>query len=191
MLNLTNGNGKRVLAGDDSATAWYPMMYNGTLVPGYGPSGSTLAVGLDRIEVSPNGVYLYYQPCNGDLYRIKTAYVGATLTNATLAATLGDYVEPFVLTSSTSGTAIDANGNIYVSDTNLLAVWKVTPEGRAIILIQDDALLWTDLMWVTADKKLWLPAFQTRPGSGGSMANGPYYIFTYPIEAGPSPIDHT
>ena len=191
VLNLTTGNGKRVLAGDDSATAWYPMMYNGTLVPGYGPSGSTLAVGLDQIEVSPDGVYLYYQPCNGGLYRIKTAYVDATLTNATLAATLGDYAEPFALTPSTGGTAIDANGNLYVSDTNLLAVWKVTPEGRATILVQDDALLWTDLMWVTADKKLWLPASQMRPGSGGLMADGPNYIFTYPIEAGPSPIDHT
>ena len=190
VLNLTTGNGKRVLAGDDSATAWYPMMYNGTLVPGYGPTGSTLAVGLDQIEVSPDGVYLYYQPCNGGLYRIKTAYVDATLTNATLATTLGEYAEPFALTPSTGGTAIDANGNIYVSDTNLLAVWNITPEGRATILVQDDALLWTDLMWVTAGKKLWLPASQMRPGSDGLMADGPNYIFTYPIEAGPSPIDH-
>ena len=178
VLNLTTGNGKRVLAGDDSATAWYPMMYNGTLVPGYGPTGSTLAVGLDQIEVSPDGVYLYYQPCNGGLYRIKTAYVDATLTNATLATTLGEYAEPFALTPSTGGTAIDANGNIYVSDTNLLAVWNITPEGRATILVQDDALLWTDLMWVTADKKLWLPASQMRPGSGGSMADGPNYILS-------------
>lgn len=63
-----------------------------------------------------------------------------------MAANLGDYAEPFALTPSTGGTTIDANGNIYVSDTNLLAVWKVTPGGRATILVQDDALLWTDLM---------------------------------------------
>lgn len=190
VLNMTTGHGKRVLANDDSATAWYPMMYNGTLVPGYGPSGSTLQVGLDQIEVSPDGVYLYYQPCNGGLYRVKTAYVDATLTNSTMAATLGNYAEPFALTPSTGGTTIDANGNIYVSDTNLLAIWKVTPEGRATILVQDDALLWTDLMWITADKKLWLPASQMRPGANGLMAKGPNYIFTYPIEAGPAPIDH-
>ncbi|KNG90524.1 hypothetical protein ANOM_001495 [Aspergillus nomiae NRRL 13137] len=190
VLNMTTGNGVRVLADDDSAAAWFPMMYNGTLVPGYGGDGSTLAVGLDQIEVSPDGIYLYYQPCNGGLYRIKTSYVDATLTNATLAASLGDYAEPFALTPSTGGTTIDGDGNIYVSDTNLLAIWKVTPEGRATILVQDDALLWTDLMWVTADKKLWLPASQMRPGSDGLMADGPNYIFTYPIDAGPSPIDH-
>ncbi|KAJ5081215.1 hypothetical protein N7456_013453 [Penicillium angulare] len=146
VLNLTTGNGVRVLAGSDSATAWFPMMYNGTLVPGYGGAGSTLAVGLDQIEVSPDGKYLYYQPCNGGLYRIETAYVDASLTNSTLAASLEDYAEAVALTPSTGGTTIDGDGNIYISDTNLLAIWKVTPEGRATILVQDDALLWTDLM---------------------------------------------
>lgn len=68
--------------------------------------------GLDQIEVSPDGTYLYYQPCNGGIYRIKTSYVDAALTNATIAATLRDYAELFILTPSTGGTAIDANGNI-------------------------------------------------------------------------------
>ncbi|PYH92147.1 hypothetical protein BO71DRAFT_432183 [Aspergillus ellipticus CBS 707.79] len=190
VLNMTSGTGVRVLSADDSAQAFFPMMYNGTLVPGYGAPGSTLSVGLDQIEVSPDGVYLYYQPCNGGMYRIETAYVDAALGNATLAETLGDYAEPFALTPSTGGTTIDGDGNIYVSDTNLLAIWKVTPEGRATILIQDEALLWTDLVWVTADKRLWLPASQMRPGGSGLMADGPNYILTYPIETGPSAIDH-
>lgn len=190
VLNLTTSDGVRVFAGDPSATAYFPMSYNGTLVTGYQGEGSTLSVGLDQMEVSPDGVYLYYQPCNGGLYRIKTAYVDASLTNATLAASLGDHAEPFAFTPSTGGTAIDGDGNIYISDTTLLAIWKVTPEGRATILVQDEALLWTDLMWVTADKKLWLPASQMRPGANGLMADGPNYIFTYPIDAGPSPIDH-
>lgn len=165
------------------------MMYNHTLVPGYGGEGSTLSVGLDQIEVSPDGVYLYYQACQGGLYKVETALVDATLTNATLAATLGDYAVPVALTPSTGGTTIDADGNIYVSDTNLIAIWKVTPEGVATILVQDDALVWTDLMWVTSDSKLWLPASQMRPGGNGLMA-GPNNIYTFPINAGPSPIDH-
>ncbi|PYI35951.1 major royal jelly protein [Aspergillus indologenus CBS 114.80] len=190
ILNMTTGDGVRVLSDHSSAQAWFPMMYNHTLVPGYGAAGSTLAVGLDQIEVSPDGVWLYYQPCNGGLYKVETAYVDAALTNATLAASLGDYVQAVALTPSTGGTTIDGNGNIYFSDTNLLAIWKVTPEGVASILFQDDRLLWTDLMWITPDKKLWLPASQMRPGGDGLMAAGPNYIFTYPIEAGPSPIDH-
>jgi hypothetical protein len=84
----------------------------------------------------------------------------------------------------------DGDGNVYVSDTNLLAIWKVTPEGYASIIVQDDALIWTDLMWITADKKLWLPASQMRPGGNGLMADGPNNIFSFPIDAGPSLIDH-
>jgi len=190
VLNMTDGEGVRVLAGDPTAIAHYPMSYNGSLIPGYGAAGSTLSVGLDQMEVSPDGEYLYYQPCNGGLYRIKTAYLDACMTNATLAASLGDYATPFASTPSTGGSTIDGDGNIYISDTNLLAIWKITPEGRATILVQDDALLFTDLMWVTADKKLWLPASQMRPGGNGLMAAGPNNIFSYPIDAGPSLIDH-
>ncbi|KAJ4289050.1 hypothetical protein N0V90_011392 [Kalmusia sp. IMI 367209] len=189
VLNMTTSTGVRVLDGDSSAMAWFPMMYNGSLVPGYGDAGSTLSVGLDQIEVSPDGKFLYYQPCNGGLYRIETVYIDGALNNATLAASLGDYTAPFALTPSTGGSTIDGDGNIYISDTNLLAIWKVSPEGRATILVQDPALVWTDLMWITADKKLWLPASQMRPGANGLM-DGPNNIFTFPIDAGPSPIDH-
>ncbi|CAN9339349.1 unnamed protein product [Alternaria sp. RS040] len=190
VLNMTTGEGVRVLANDPTAVAWFPMMYNHTLVPGYGATGSTLAVGLDQMEVSPDGMWLYYQPCNGGLFKIKTALVDAALTNSTLAASLGDYTEAVALTPSTGGSTIDRDGNLYFSDTTLLAIWKVTPEGYASILVQDDALVWTDQMWVTADKKLWLPASQMRPGADGLMAPSPNYIFTFPIDAGPSPIDH-
>ncbi|KAI8303017.1 hypothetical protein K4K61_007494 [Colletotrichum sp. SAR11_59] len=168
VMDLTTGEGKRVLVGHSSAVAWFPMAYN----------------------VSPDGVYLYYQPCNGGMYRIETQYVDGALTNSTLAENLGDYAVPFALTPSTGGTTIDGDGNIYVSDTNLLAIWKVKPDGSSSILVQDDALVWTDLMWVDADKNLWLPASQMRPGANWLMADGPNYIFTYPIDAGPSPIDH-
>lgn len=51
-------------------------------------------------------------------------------------------------------------------------------------------MIWTDLMWVTADKPLLLLASQRRPGGDGLMADGPNYIFSYPIDAGDSPIDH-
>jgi len=142
------------------------------------------------MEVSPDGMWLYYQPCNGGLFKIKTALVDATLTNSPLAASLGDYTEAVALTPSTGGSTIDGDGNLYFSDTTLLAIWKVTPEGYASILVQDDALVWTDQMWVTSDKKLWLPASQMRPGADGLMASSPNYIFTFPIDAGPSPIDH-
>ncbi|ESZ94347.1 major royal jelly protein [Sclerotinia borealis F-4128] len=190
ILNLTSEAGIRVLADDPSAVAHFPMAFKHTLLEGYGYGSGYLSVGLDQIEVSPDGVYFYYQPCNGGIYRIETRYLNASLTNNTLAAFLGDLTGAFAETPSTGGTTIDADGNIYVSDTNLIAIWKITKDGYASILVQDDALVWTDLMWVTADNTLWLPASQMRPGGNGLLADGPNNIFTFPIDAGPSPIDH-
>ncbi|KAI9148966.1 hypothetical protein HJFPF1_11010 [Paramyrothecium foliicola] len=188
ILNMTDSTAVQVLKDDPSAIGNFPLSYNHTFVPGYG--GPTLSVGLDQIEVSPDGVFLYYQACQGGLYRIETNYLNAALTNATLAASLGDLTEPFAFTPSTGGSTIDADGNIYISDTNSLAIVKVTPEGVNTVLVQDDALVWTDLMWVDSDKNLWLPASQMRPGRDGLMADGPHNLYTIKIDAGPSPIDH-
>ncbi|GAM35339.1 hypothetical protein TCE0_017f03603 [Talaromyces pinophilus] len=190
VLNLTTGEGARVLNNSYTAQALFPLMFNHTLLEGSDGANSTSTAGLDQIEVSPDGLYLYYQPCQGGMYRLPTELLRASLTNATLAASIGDYAEPYALTPSTGGTTIDADGTIYVSDTNLLAIWKITSDGRESIMVQDDALLWTDQMWVTNDKKLLLPASQYRPGGNGLMALGPNYIFSYSIDAGPSPIDH-
>lgn len=190
ILNLTSGEGVRVLNNSYTAQALFPLMFNHTLLEGNNGANSTSTAALDQIEVSPDGQYLYYQPCQGGMYRLPTELLRASLTNATLAASIGNYSEPYALTPSTGGTTIDADGTIYVSDTNLLAIWKITSDGRESIMVQDDALLWTDQMWVTNDKKLLLPASQYRPGGNGLMALGPNYIFSYSIDAGPSPIDH-
>lgn len=189
VLNLTSSTGVHVLKDDPSGAAGFPLSYNHTFVPGYG--GGTLSVGLDQIEVSPDGMYLYYQACQGGLYRLETRYIDAALTNATMAESLGDLTEPFAFTPNTGGTAIDGDGNIYASDVNQLLIWKITPEGETSVLVQDDALLWTDLMWVDSNKNLWLPASQMRPGGDGLMADGPNNIYVYPISAGPSPVDHS
>ncbi|KUL81638.1 hypothetical protein ZTR_09385 [Talaromyces verruculosus] len=190
VLDLTTGEGVRVLNNSYTAQALFPLMFNHTLLEGNDGANSTSTAGLDQIEVSPDGLYFYYQPCQGGMYRLSTELLRASLTNATLAASIGDYAEPYALTPSSGGTTIDADGTIYVSDTNLLAIWKITSDGRESIMVQDDALLWTDQMWVTKDKKLLLPASQYRPGGNGLMALGPNYIFSYSIDAGPSPIDH-
>lgn len=103
------------------------------------------------------------------------------LKNSTLLPRLDDYAVPVALTLSTKGTTID-DSNIYVGFTNLLAIYEVTPEGRAAVLVQDEAWLWTDLMWVISDKRFWLPASQMRLDGNDPMAEGPNYIFTYPID---------
>lgn len=190
VLNLTTGAGVQLLNDSYTAQPLFPLMFNHTLLVGSDGPNSTSTAGLDQIEVSPDGIWFYYQPCQGGMYRIKTAILRETLTNETLAATIGNYAEPYVLTPSTGGTTIDADGTIYASDTNLFAIWKITSDGRESIMVQDDAFLWADQLWVTTDRKLLIPASQYAPGGEGLMSSGPNYIFSYPIDDGPSPIDH-
>lgn len=150
----------------------------------------------DHHEVSPDGEYYYFQPCNGGLSRIATKWIDQAFYNSSLNTNelLGAHVEPFALTPSTAGTAIDAEGNIYLSDTDRLAIEKIAPNGTRATFIQDDRLLWVDAMWIDADGKLWMPAAQLSRGlpfnNGTNKLQLPIHIFTIDIGVGPSPIDH-
>lgn len=45
-MNESTGARVRVLFDDPTAVAWFPMRYNHTLIPTYGPAGGTLSVDL-------------------------------------------------------------------------------------------------------------------------------------------------
>lgn len=98
------------------------------------------------------------------------------------------------LTISLGGTAIDAHGNIYVSDTDRQEILKISPNGTWSVFIHDERLLWVDAMWVDSQQKLWMPAAQLNRGTpfnnGSSFVHKPLYIFTIDIGVGPSRIDH-
>jgi len=80
-----------------------------------------------QLEVSPDGRSLYYQPCSGPLYCIDTRWLDdGSIGDAERAK----HVERFADTPPTGGTAIDAAGNIYLSDTDRERVIKITPEEK-------------------------------------------------------------
>ena len=69
--------------------------------------------------------------------RIETRYLDdPSLPDAMLAS----HVEYFADTPSTGGTAIDADGAIYVSDTDKSRILKVSPNGEISILIDEPLL---------------------------------------------------
>ena len=99
-----------------------------------------------------------------------------------------------MLTILEGGTAIDAQGNIYVSSLDQQEILKISPNGTTSVFIHDERLLWVDAMWVDTQQKLWMPAAQLNRGtpfnSGTSFVQKPLYVFTIDIGIGPSPIDH-
>jgi sugar lactone lactonase YvrE len=193
VLDLASGNAIRVLDGDPTTAATVPVSGEGQLMQ----LGSKPAyIYADQLEVSPDGKYFYYQPANGGLFRIETEWMDKAFYNSSLNSNdiLGQYVEPYAHTPSTGGTSIDAEGNIYVSDTDSQRIIKIASNGTMSLLTQDPRLLWVDAMWIDTQKRLWMPAAQLNRGipfhNGKNLVEPPLHLFSIDIGVGPSPIDH-
>ncbi|GJE56917.1 MULTISPECIES: SMP-30/gluconolactonase/LRE family protein [Methylobacterium] len=189
VLDLATGQGRRVLDGHPSTVSDRPVSAEGK--PMHGPDGKPLHIHADQLEVSPDGRWFYYQPSSGRMSRIATRYLDdPSLSDAALAA----YVEPFAETPSTGGTAIDAAGNLYVSDTDRLAVLRFAPDGTRTTVVQDPRLVWVDAMWIDDAGKLWMPAAQLNRmapfNDGTDRVAKPLTVFTLAIDAKPAPNDH-
>ena len=193
VLDLESGATVRVLDDHISTREYMPASGEGTIMYSM---GKPFYVYSDQLEVSPDGKYFYYQPASGGMSRIETKWLDMAFYNSSLNsnAILGQYVEPYTFTPPTGGTAIDADGNIYDSDTDSQRIIKIHPNGTMTLLVQDPRLLWVDAMWISSDKKLWMPAAQLNRGepfhNGTSLVVKPLYIYSIDIGVGPSPIDH-
>jgi hypothetical protein len=88
-------------------------------------------------------------------------------------------------TPTTGGTAIDANGNIYLSD----VILKITPASNVTTLIQDSRLDWADALWTDRQGYLWIPAAQIdqiAPFQGG-VSRVMFSVTIYKLQIGAQP----
>jgi sugar lactone lactonase YvrE len=189
VFDRATGTARRVLDEHASTIDQRDMYADGTLL--VTEKGKPLRVHADQLEVSPDGKFLYYQSSSGPLSRIATALLDDPSTDAT---TLASAVEAFFDSPTTGGTVIDAEGNIYLSDTDKRRILRISPSGESSVLIEDPRLIWSDAMWIDAEGWLWIPATQQNrtPGfAGGAMqVEYPVWIYRMQIGIGPSPNDH-
>lgn len=145
ILDLDSGAVVRALTDHPTTKGYLPPYAEGKFLEF---QGEPFYLYADHLEVSPDGEYFYYQPCEGGMSRIATQWLDRAFYNSSLNTNevLGGYVEPFALTPSTGGTAIDAQGNLYVSDTQRQTILKVNWNGTISTLVQDPRLLWVDAM---------------------------------------------
>ncbi|MCQ8239764.1 L-dopachrome tautomerase-related protein [Rhizosaccharibacter radicis] len=161
LLDLRTGAGRRVLDGDPSVTARTPLMAEGQRV--IDPEGRPVVIHADQLELSPDARWFYYQPCNGGMSRIETRF----LDDASLPASeLARHVEHFADTPSTGGTAMDADGTIYLSDVNSKRILAIAPDGRMHTILSDPRLVWVDAMWLDDKGRLLMPAAQLNRTAG-------------------------
>lgn len=191
VLDLDTGQARRVLENDVSTTDSHPMYADGKLLRT--AQGKPLHIHADQLEVSPDGRYLYFQPASGPLARVETRYLDdPKLTAAALASHVD---RDWANTPTTGGTAIDAKGTIYLSDTNHRRILRIAPNGKITTLITDPRLVWSDAMWIDQNDYLWIPASQqnlTAGFDGGHQkVHYPVVIYKMKINAGPSARDHS
>lgn len=155
VLDLETGATRRLLEDHPSVVAQKPLRAEGRELRD--PDGQPVVINADQLEVSPDGRWFYYQPCCGGMSRIQTHF----LDDPTIGPNdVERHVERFADTPSTGGTAMDADGTIYLSDTDRCAVLTISPDGAMRTLVDDPRLLWVDAMWIDDDGQLLMPAVQ-------------------------------
>ncbi|WP_457107507.1 SMP-30/gluconolactonase/LRE family protein [Methylobacterium sp. P5_C11] len=185
VLDLETGGLRRVLDGHWSTIAQRPLTGQGRVLRD--DKDKLLFIHADQLEVSPDGKTFYYQACTGPLYSIETQYLDdPTVPDAVRAA----HVRLHAATVATGGTAIDAAGTIYASDTDGLRILKIAPDGTMSTLVQDPRLVWVDAMWIDEQGGLWIPAAQMNrtPAMNGGEASAvkfPTTIYRMQIDAKP------
>lgn len=185
VLDLETGNARRILENHPSTVAHRPLTAEGKQLRD--SEGKPIIIHADQLEVSADGKWLFYQPCTGPMSRIETRYLDdPTLTPDALDRN----VQSFADTPSTGGTAIDANGTIYSSDTNRSRILKIAEDGSISTLIADPRLAWVDAMWIDDSGKLWMPAAQLNRVAGlNDSVDAVYWPVTvYSIEIGEKPV---
>jgi sugar lactone lactonase YvrE len=183
VLDLVTGAARRVLDRSPSTTGRVPLRAEGRLLRS--PAGKPLFFNADQLELSPDGRLLYFQPTSGPMSVVETRL----LRNPAASGTLANAVRPFAPTPTTGGTAIDAAGAIYFSDTNKCMIRRITPAGRIETVLADSRLVWVDAMWIDEDGRLLMPASQlnrTPPLNGGRDATRPpFTIFAADLHLKP------
>lgn len=185
VLDLETGAVRRALDGAPSVTARRPLVAEGK--PLRNPKGEPVVIHADQLEVSPDGRWLYFQPCCGPMSKIETRWLDS---DALSPAELGTRVVPFADTPSTGSTAIDATGNIYLSDTDRSRILKIDPDGLISTLIADSRLAWVDAMWIDEAGNLLMPAAQLSrtPGLNGGVDAVEPPIRLYALAIGAQPV---
>jgi TAT (twin-arginine translocation) pathway signal sequence len=112
----------------------------------------------DLIEISPDGEWLSWASPTGPFRRVRTEYLrDENMPDAVLAA----HVETWFDTPLVGGSAMDTLGNIYMSDIHGKRVILRAPSGKETILASDPNLFSGDAPFISADRKLYVPAPQT------------------------------
>ncbi|WP_210515376.1 SMP-30/gluconolactonase/LRE family protein [Hymenobacter terricola] len=148
-------------------------------------NGDKVALHADQLEVSPDGKYFYFQTA-GPMYRLETKYSDDPNISFAGLSKKGTYCFDF---PACCGTAIDADGNLCMSDAHEKRILKVTPDAQSSVLVQNPRLIWADALWISHAGALWIPVPQMNrtAGSQRGVETVRFPVQLFKMEPGPKP----
>ncbi len=174
VLNLKTGESRRMLAHHPSVKSEDIILsINGK--KWLYPDGSKPKVHSDGISLSPDGVYLYYQPLTGrHLYRIKTEY----LRNPDFTIEeVADAVELMGRTGAADGMIFGSNGKLYLSSIENNAIKTFDPATKKMkTAVKDPRIVWPNSFSCGQDGFIY---FTTSRIHEGSKPSGAYRLFKF------------
>jgi sugar lactone lactonase YvrE len=140
-----------------------------------------LMVGVDGIDFSRDGEYLYYAPMgNSKLYRIKSKVI---LDFKSSDKELNNAIEIVATKPLSDGIRTDYNGNIYITDIENQGIYIVDKNGKGQTLIKDSRIKWADGLSLNLKGDFYLadsdiPNIMLR-SKANMKENAPYHIFKF------------
>lgn len=187
VLDLATGSARRLLDGDPSTTAQRPIIVDGETLKG--ADNKPVMINADQLEVTPDGKYLYYQPLPGPMFRVPTALLDdAKASPRSVAAGVQFWYD----TPALGGSAIGADGTLYLNDVENDSVLSLTPDRVLTTIIRDPRLHWAASPFL-ANGTLTLPVAQLDRAPpfrhGKSQVRLPLELFSLRL-AVPAPPGH-
>lgn len=180
VVDLATGRSRRVLEGHRSVAAEdIDLVVEGRVLELHAAGGGASArarIGVNPIALDATNQWLYFGPMSGrTLYRVRTR----DLRNAELSSEdLGARVEEYAQRPPSDGIAMDAAGNVYITEIAATAIGVITPQRAYRRLIEDPRLSWPDAFSGGPDGWMYVVANQlhrTPPLNGGVDATRPPY----------------
>ena len=140
-----------------------------------------LLAGIDGIDFSRNGKYVYYAAMgHSGLFRIPAEVITDFSRSKDEIAAAVDRVADKPLSD---GIRTDFNGNIYITDIENRGVYLVTPEGDGFTLINDTRIRWADGLSVRNNGTIYLADSdipnQMLQSKSHIKAHAPYHIYKF------------
>ncbi|MEM8908544.1 MAG: L-dopachrome tautomerase-related protein [Bacteroidota bacterium] len=145
-----------------------------------------LLTGIDGLDVSRDGQYIYYAPMgHSALFRLPMA-VASDFTQSDVAIAMA--VERVATKPLSDGIRTDEEGRVYITDIEHQGIFVVEPDGATYTLIKDNRIRWADGMALAGDGYFYLADSdipnQMLQSKSHIQAHAPYNIFRFKSLAG-------